>query len=137
MPEHGTFIWNELATTDPEKAKAFYREIAGWTYEDVDKTNPQEPAKQDAQAYTLCKVGDAMAGGMMKMEGPQWQGIPPHWLSYLCVDDVDAAVAKVEPAGGSVKLQPFDVPTVGRIAVVGDPTGAVVCLMATTEEKPS
>lgn len=102
MAGHGTFIWNELATTDPDKAKAFYREIAGWTSEDVDVKNPREPAKAGGEAYTIWKAGDTMAGGMMEMQGSQWEGIPPHWLSYIQVDDVDAATAKVEPAGGAV-----------------------------------
>ena len=133
MPEHGAFIWNELATTDPETAKVFYREIAGWSYEDVDMKNPREPAKEGGEAYTICKAGDTMAGGMMKMAGPQWEGIPPHWISYIRVDNVDAAAAKVAPAGGSVRVEPFDVPTVGRIAVVADPLGAVCCLMTPLE----
>jgi predicted enzyme related to lactoylglutathione lyase len=133
MAGQGTFLWNELITTDPDKAKAFYKEIAGWSYHDVDMENPMEPAKPGGKAYTICKAGETMAGGMMRMEGPEWQGIPPHWMSYIQVDDVDAAVAKVEPAGGSVKMPPFDIPTVGRIAVIADPTGAVVCLMTPAE----
>jgi predicted enzyme related to lactoylglutathione lyase len=134
MPGHGTFIWNELATTDPDKAKAFYKEIAGWTYDDVDMENPMEPAKPGGKAYTICQAGEEMAGGMMRMDGPEWQGIPPHWISYIQVDDVDATVAKVEAAGGSIKMPPFDIAGVGRIAVIADPLGAVVCLMTPAEE---
>ena len=134
MTGHGTFIWNELLTTDTDKAKAFYREIAGWTFEDVDMANPREPAKAGGDSYTIWKAGDTMAGGMMKMQGPQWEGIPPHWLSYIQVDDVDAAAAKVEPAGGTVKMPPFDIPSIGRIAMVADPTGAAVCLMTPADE---
>lgn len=136
MAQHGTFIWNELATTDRDMAKAFYREVVGWTYQDVDMENPQQPPREGGSAYTICMAGETMAGGMMTMEGTQRQGIQPHWISYICVNDVDAAAAKVEPAGGIVKMRPFDVPTVGRIAVVADPTGAVLCLMAPAEGEP-
>lgn len=129
MAGHGTFIWNELVTTDPDRAKTFYRDILGWSYEDVDVENPRQPPPGGGQAYTICRAGDAMAGGMMKMEGPEWEGVPAHWISYVRVDDVDAAVAKVGPGGGRVKRPPFEVPTVGRIAVVADPSGAVLCLM--------
>ena len=129
MTQHGTFMWNELMTNDPEKAKAFFGEILGWTYSDMNAEDPQKPVAEGDRTYTICMAGETMAGGMMKMEGPEFQGIPPHWSSYLGVDDVDAAVAKVAPAGGMVAKAAFDIPTVGRMAVIVDPTGAVVCLM--------
>jgi hypothetical protein len=55
--------------------------------------------------------------------------LPPHWLVYFAVDDCDAAVAHVSELGGSVKMQPMDVPP-GRFAVVSDPHGALFAVMA-------
>ena len=122
MAEQGTFIWNELATSDVDGAKAFYSGLLGWKAEDM-------PMPGGGGTYTILKNGDAMAGGMFRMEGDAFKGVPPHWMSYIEVDDVDAAAAKVTELGGQVMQPPFDVPDVGRITVLSDPQGAVVALM--------
>ncbi len=122
-PQHGTFMWNELATTDPEACKRFFREVLGWSVRSVGEDG----------RYTVWLSGDEEAGGMLKMEGPEWQGVAPHWLSYIAVDDVDAAAARVGEHGGEVKVAPFDVPNLGRVSVIADPTGAVVALMSPAE----
>ncbi len=121
MPEHGTFWWNELATNDPNRCKTFYGEVVGWTSKSMEMPG-------GAGTYTVWVSGDKDVGGMLKMDGAQWQGVPPHWMSYIAVSDVDSAVAKVEPAGGKVMVPPFDIEGVGRIAVVADPTGASIAL---------
>ena len=61
----------------------------------------------------------------MSMQGIVPEGTPPHWISYLAVDDIDARSAKVVSAGGEIKREPFEVPNVGRIAIVQDASGAV------------
>jgi predicted enzyme related to lactoylglutathione lyase len=122
MVQHGTFMWNELATPDPERAKAFYGEICNWGAREMDM--PGGDGK-----YTLWRLGDKDVGGMMKMEGPQWKGIPPHWMTYIAVDDVNVAAKKVKKLGGEVKVEPFDIPGIGRMCVITDPTGATVSLM--------
>ena len=129
MVAHGMFVWNELATPNPEQCKAFFADVLGWTSEDMPMLGAE-----GAATYTVFKAGDAMAGGMLKMEGPKWEGIPPHWLSYIEVDDVDAAVAKVPQAGGKVVVEPVDIPTVGRFCVITDPTGAAVALMTSASQ---
>ena len=65
----------------------------------------------------------------MGMDGPQFEGVPPNWMGYIEVDDVDATLAAVTAAGGEALSEPFDVPDVGRIAPIKDPTGAVVSLI--------
>lgn len=129
MPAYGTFCWNELLTNDPDRAKAFYGEVLGWTFTAVDLEDTSQPAKPGGKAYILCRTGDQTAGGMLKLEGPQLAGIAPQWVSYIKVANVDAVVAKVAGAGGRVKMAPFDVPSVGRIAVISDPSGAPFCVM--------
>ncbi|MCG8694707.1 MAG: VOC family protein [Minwuiales bacterium] len=126
MTAHGAFHWNELMTRDIAQAKDFYGKTLGWTFEDM--------PMPDGITYTIIKSGDTDAGGMLKMEGPQFEGMSPHWMSYIAVDDVDAAVGKVEAAGGQVAAQPFDIPTVGRIAVIVDPTGAAISLMTPADQ---
>jgi uncharacterized protein len=118
MPGHGTVLWNELNTHDAEKAKRFYGTTLGWTYEAM-------PMPQGG-TYWLFKAGDATAGGIFTLEGPMFANVPDHWLPYIEVDNVDQRVAKVAAAGGAVMRDPFDIPGVGRIAIVKDATGAVV-----------
>lgn len=127
MANHGTFIWNELATSDVEGAKAFYGEVIGWHFEGMPNMN--------GGTYWIAKSGDEMAGGVMDMPPAAPAGTPPHWMSYLAVDDVDAALAKVGVLGGAVLAEPFDIPDIGRMGVIQDPQGAVVALM--TEAEPS
>ena len=119
MATHGTFYWNELATTDVDGAKAFYSEVIGWKFDEM----PMEGG-----AYWMLKAGDDMAGGLMAMPSAVPDGTPPYWMSYIAVDDFDAAVAKVSGLGGTVLTEPFDIP-VGRMAVIQDPQGAVISLM--------
>ncbi len=105
----GEFSWNELVTTDVAGAKAFYTGLFGWT------TTPF------GDSYVIFKKGDASIGGMMQAPAP---GIPAQWVPYVTVDDVDATAAQVQGLGGKVMAPPFDVPDIGRIAVILDPQGA-------------
>ncbi len=121
MAAHGTFYWNELATTDVDGAKDFYSKVIGWDFD----TMPMP----DGGTYWILKAGDEMAGGLMAMPAAAPAGTPPHWMSYIAVDNVDEAVAKAGDLGGAVLAEPFDIPDVGRMGVIRDPQGAVVSLM--------
>ena len=126
MPETAApkmFFWNVLMTRDAASAQAFYGKVIGW-----------EPSAMPMPGgaggdYHLWKVGEGMAGGMMEMAGPQFEGVPPHWMAYVHVEDVDAAAERATGAGGKVLAPPFDVPTVGRIAIIADPQGAALGLI--------
>ena len=118
---HGTFSWVDLATTDPEGAKAFYGGLFGWEGEDM-------PAG-GGLIYTMFRLnGLYVAAVSSQMEHERAAGIPPHWNSYVTVDDVDAVAARVPELGGQLLAGPFDVLDSGRMAVLQDPTGAVVSL---------
>ncbi|MDY7108102.1 MAG: VOC family protein [Planctomycetota bacterium] len=119
-PAAGTFCWNELMTPDAGAAKRFYGELLGWTSEDMDMG--------EMGTYTLFRKGDQHVGGMMPMVGDCWEGVPPHWMSYVAVDDVDASTKKAEQLGGKVCVPPTDIPNVGRFSVITDPTGATISL---------
>jgi len=114
---HGNFMWNELVTTDVEKAKAFYVATVGWKIDAM---------PMPSGTYWIAKVGDTPVAGLMKMMPDMPAGVPPHWFSYLEVDDVDARVKAIAANGGKIVRPPFDIPEVGRIAIVSDPTGAVM-----------
>ena len=115
MPKHGTFVWNELNSWDPESAKAFYGKTLGWTFDAM----PMEMG-----TYWIAKSDGEMVGGIFPLSSPVFDGIPTHWFTYIEVDDVDARVTAVAEAGGEVIRPPFDVPEIGRIAIVKDADGA-------------
>lgn len=117
----GTFCWVELGTSDAEGAKAFYTQLFGWEYVD-------SPAGPD-MIYTMLKLNGKDLGGLYRMPDEMTsQGIPPHWLSYVSIANVDETAAKAKSKGATLLKEPFDVMTVGRMAVVQDPTGAVFAL---------
>ena len=117
----GRFVWHDLVTPDVEGAKAFYAELLGWTY--VNFTGPDgAPAPEGMPPYPMIVAGGAMPqGGIM---APMMPGIPPHWIGHVALPDVDGVAAKAAAAGGKVAMGPFDIPGVGRNAIVGDPAGA-------------
>ena len=110
------FVWHEVNTTDAKKVKPFYTGLLGWGSKEMD----MGPGGK----YTVFTKDGSDLGGMMQMNGPQFKGVPPHWLIYMGVDDVDKATAKVKKLGGTVKMEPMDI-SAGRFAVVADPAGAV------------
>jgi hypothetical protein len=113
---HGAFVWHEMNTSDSKKVKSFYTQLLGWGSKDMDMG--------PSGTYTVFTKDGADHGGLAQMTGPQWKGVSPHWLTYIGVDDVDKATAKVKKLGGTVKMEAIDIP-VGRFAVVADPAGAV------------
>ncbi len=124
---HGRFYWNELMTDDVDKAKAFYAATLGWQFADM----PMDEQGADGQPkiYAVALLGEEPVAGVMDMTDLVPPGVPPHWFSYICVDDIARRVALLEANGGSVVRAPFEIPGVGRIAIVADATGAFFGLM--------
>lgn len=117
----GSFCWFELATSDQNAAKKFYSSLFGWEPND----NPMGPD----MVYTIFKLdGRDAAAAYTLMPDMVQQGIPPNWALYVWVDSADETAAKATAAGGTVLAGPFDVFDFGRMAVVKDPTGAVIQL---------
>ena len=111
----GTLTWNELTTRDDEGAKSFYSEVFGWTAQD---------SQMGPVTYTEWRLGEKSIAGMMPMVGEQWPAdMPSHWMVYFAVDDTDASAARATALGGTVAVQPTDIPP-GRFAVISDPHGA-------------
>ena len=116
--EAGAVIWNELITDKPDSALPFYETVVGLT----NSTMEMAPG----QNYTLLKVGGTDVGGCME---PPMPGVPNHWHVYFAVDDADATAAKAAAEGGQIAAEPFDIPSVGRSAVLTDPQGAVFSVL--------
>jgi predicted enzyme related to lactoylglutathione lyase len=115
----GTFCWADLGTPDAAAAKRFYTALFGWTAED-------RPMGPDA-SYTMLTV-DGRAVAALYQQEPAAAGTPPQWLSYISVGCVNESAERARTLGGTVLMEPFDVLDVGRMAMVQDPTGAVVAL---------
>lgn len=117
-PKQGEPVWLEINTPDAEKAKAFYGGLFGWTFSGSD---------MGGFTYTMIHHQGKGIGGIMPMVGDAWKGVPPHWMNYIAVDDVDASAKKAEELGGKICVPPTDLP-VGRFAVITDPAGAAFSL---------
>ncbi len=114
---NGKVYWSELMTRDFKAAKDYYSEVLGWTYKDMEGMGGR---------YTIAHLDDQPVAGIgdsVAMQLPE--EIPSHWMTYIAVDDIDAAVEKTTATGGTIKNMPFDVPGVGKIAIIQDPSGAV------------
>ena len=120
----GTFVWDELHTTDVDAAKRFYGEVAGWTSRDVEM--------EAGFTYTMFQApGGQDAAGCMSVMGPQE---PPHWLAYIATDDVDATTARGVSLGATSLVAPMDIPGIGRFSIIQDPVGAVIGLFRPTAQ---
>jgi predicted enzyme related to lactoylglutathione lyase len=113
----GALSWNELASSDLDASKAFYSSLLDWSV---------EPFEGSPQAYLTIKNGDRNNGGIRELDSP---GVPPHWLVYFAIDDIDEGLAKVERLGGAKHAGPIDI-GVAKIGVVADPQGAIFALYA-------
>jgi uncharacterized protein len=116
MAAHGHFHWNELMTRDIERAKKFYADTLGWTYEAM-----QSP---DGSTYWVASAEGQPVAGIFYLNSPEYDGVPESWMAYIAVDDIDTRLRKAAQAGAKVMKEPFDVPGVGRIAILSDPGGA-------------
>jgi len=110
------FVHLELNTTDPDKAKDFYRQLFDWQMDDT---------PMPTGTYTLIKTGKDPGGGLMKHPMP---GAPSQWLPYVGVDDINAATEKAKSLGATVLVQPMEIPNVGWFSIFLDPTGAALAL---------
>jgi predicted enzyme related to lactoylglutathione lyase len=115
---HGTFGWNELMTTDPEGAQAFYGALLGWKFREMPMPEGE---------YAVATL-DADCAGITTIPAGA-KGMPPTWGSYVTVDDVDASAKRAVQLGGKVLVPTQEVPTVGRFCVIADPQGAMFSLI--------
>ncbi len=125
----GKFVWYELATNDMGEAKTFYAHVLGWAACDV---------AQAAQPYSLLTLSEAPVAGLMPL--PEQAGASPHWLGYVGVDDIAAAVAATRLLGGRVYVPPTEIPGASRFSIVADPQGATLGLierLQPSQEPPS
>jgi predicted enzyme related to lactoylglutathione lyase len=117
----GSFCWFECGTSDAAKAKPFYAKLFGWTLEDA-------PMPGDAGVYTLIKVDGEDIAGLYELSGPMFEGVPPHWLSYVAVENAADSARRAQALGATLLMDVMDVPNVGKMAFLKDPTGAAFAI---------
>lgn len=126
---HGDFIWYELMTTDADAAQDFYAGLVGWSFSD---------SGQDGMDYRMFRKDGTEVGGLMPLTQDMLDGgAQPLWAGYIGVDDVDATAAEITAAGGTVTMEPQDIPDVGRFAFVADPQGVPFYIMRGSSDEPS
>ncbi|MGH3980067.1 MAG: VOC family protein [Pseudonocardiaceae bacterium] len=108
----GTPCWVDLAVPDVAAATQFYAAVLGWTYSDTG---------EEYGHYQMCQRDGRSAAGI----GPsQQEGQPPVWTTYLASDAVDTTAKQITENGGTLLVEPFDIPKSGRLCVALDPQGA-------------
>ncbi|NDJ33057.1 MAG: VOC family protein [Chloroflexi bacterium] len=116
----GAMVWNELNTTDAEAAKTFYGELLGWTFHKM----------ADMDYWVIDNQGRGN-GGIMEITEDMGD-MPPAWMVYFTVEDVDAAFKRVKELGGSTITEVMEGPGM-RFVVAADPAGAAFYLMESDE----
>lgn len=113
MFEPDTLSWTEMHSTDPEKARRFYLDLFGWTYEEFDTGQ--------GQMYTIFKSGDDQICGLFRQTTP---AMPSYWLIYFDVDDTQEKTEKARSLGATIMVEPTPIPGVGTFSIIGDRQGA-------------
>jgi predicted enzyme related to lactoylglutathione lyase len=126
MPKVNTFCWDELMSTDPAAAGAFYEKVFGWTQRPVDMGGGMIYTLLDRPGVKNVKGDPQSAAGMMKSPPDV-----PHsfWLAYVAVDNADKISERATKLGANVMVPPQDIPNVGRFACWSDPQGASIAIL--------
>ena len=121
--EPGTLLWNQCHTPDPARAAEFYQAVFGYEIDELDMGGEQP--------FRVLKIGGRGIAGVRE---PTSAGEPPHWSTTFASADTDETVSRAKELGGTALMEPFDLPGIGRLAVIQDPAGAVFQVM--TSEPP-
>ena len=121
--KHGVFVWNELLTTDVEKAKAFFGATLGWSFRE---------RELDGHPYAVIWSGEEMVGGLGALETGDVETTQSYWLAFIEVTDIAERFATALEHGATAIRPPHDVEGIGRVCVLRDPTGAVIGWMQGT-----
>ena len=119
------FVWYELVTSDIDAALSFYGTVIGWEGRDFPGGN---------ERYVILNAKSKGVGGVMALPDGMTQ---PFWMGYVGTADIDSAVAKFTSSGGNVHRGPWNIPNVGRLALVTDPQGIGLALIQGSSDQPS
>lgn len=105
----GEFCWETLSTTDLARAEDFYAKVFGW----------KAMKDNGIPVFTLDGTPRTMLADLQKAAN-----FPPNWMTYVVVDKVEPATERASRLGGNVLVPLIEIPKVGRIGLIADPTGA-------------
>ncbi len=118
--DSGQFCWLDLAATDADSAKLFYRNLFGWT-------SHEQPA--NGGSFTRLRRSDQDVGSIYQLRQTLLErGMSSHWTPYVRVSSVKDAVRRAAALGGTVIVHPFVVSGIAQIALILDSVGALVGL---------
>ena len=112
MHEPNTLDWAECGSKDAAKAREFYAQVLGWTYEEMDMG--------EGKKYTVFSVGEESAAGLMETDMPM-----SYWSMYFDVEDCVGMTNKARSLGAQIVLEPESAPGVGTFSIAADPQGAM------------
>lgn len=118
------FSWAELCTPETAVSRSFYCGLFAWGATDIVLEMPSGPV-----GYTVFTAGAGEAAGLLPAEGAFGPATPPYWLAYVEVTDTDAVAAAAEASGGAVVVEPFDIPRIGRVALLAGRSGETFAVM--------
>lgn len=116
-PEMGEWLWNELLTSDANSAVSFYEEFLGYQHEAIEV--------RENVTYYILKQDDKPRAGVLKSP---WEEVKPNWLPYVRVENPAGLIEQVKSLGGQVLLAPDPDIRKGSVAIIADPSGAVVSI---------
>jgi predicted enzyme related to lactoylglutathione lyase len=115
----GRITWIDLTVPDAERLRDFYADVVGWQAAPVDMGGYAD--------FTMHPPGGAPVAGVCHAQGPN-ADLPPAWLIYINVEDLDASLERCRARGGAVLAGPRGMGDFGRYGVIRDPAGAVAAL---------
>jgi predicted enzyme related to lactoylglutathione lyase len=124
-PAAGRFVWQDLVTRDVPACRKFYADLLGWEFQEMTRRG---------RPYVVARSQGRLVGGIVEAKDPSIERAA--WLSFLAVDDLEAAIALVTASGGKVLRDAVAIRGLGRFAVVTDPQGAALGLARLDVEPP-
>lgn len=121
-PRFGEFCWNELSTPNLKAAKDFYGKVFGWIFTDHEMGD---------MTYTMIKTNDREFGGIWSIPKDQQNEIPPHWMAYILVENLEDSLEKAQKNGATIIKPATNAGDMGRFGIIQDPTGAHIALWQT------
>ncbi|AFH50401.1 Lactoylglutathione lyase-like protein [Ignavibacterium album JCM 16511] len=119
-PEIGSITWCDLTVPDATVIKNFYEKVIGW------KADPVSMGDYDDFSM-IAPESSKIAAGICNAKGINAK-LPPQWLIYITVENVDTSAQTCLELGGRVLIEPKTISNYGRFCVIQDPAGAVCAL---------